>query len=169
MKNHFEKFSLPIKFAIDLADLEKKYFDLQNQFHPDISRLEDIEESIAINEAYKILSDDFNRACYLLSLKGIDIRNDEKAVKVDFSTLEEVLELQEKITKITDTNEIETLRKKLNEEIQQLISKAMKCFEALQIGLSAQFLVKAKYLKKSLEDLKIRKQTLRQAQGDKSC
>jgi molecular chaperone HscB len=160
MQNHFEKFQLTEKFQINLTDLEKKYFDLQNQFHPDVSGLEDIEESIAINEAYKILSDDFNRACYLLSLKGIDIKNNEKAVKPDFSTLEEVLELQEKITEISDKNEIETLRKKLNEEIKQLISKAMECFEALQTELSAQFLVKAKYLKKSLEDLKIRKQKI---------
>ena len=157
-KNHFEKFSLPIKFDVDLAALEKKYFALQNQFHPDKSGVDDIEESITINEAYKILSDDFNRACYLLSLKNIDICNDEKAVKPDFSTLEAMLELQEKIAAISDKNEIEELRKKLNEEIKQLISKAMEYFEALQIELSAQFLVKAKYLKKSLEDLKIRKQ-----------
>jgi Fe-S protein assembly co-chaperone HscB len=160
MKNHFKKFSLPIKFEIDLADLEKKYFDLQSQFHPDISGLEDVEESIAINESYKILSDDFNRACYLLLLKGIDIKNDEKAIKPDLSTLEEVLELQEKITRISDKNEIEELRKKINEKIKQLIIKAVECFETLQTELSAQFLVKAKYLKKSLEDLKIRKHSL---------
>jgi hypothetical protein len=36
----------------------------------------------------------------------IDILNDEKAVKVDFATLEHVLELQEKIAAISDKNEI---------------------------------------------------------------
>jgi molecular chaperone HscB len=165
-KNHFEQFLLPVKFQIDLSELEKKYFALQSQFHPDVSKIEDIETSIAINEAYKILADDFRRACYLLLLAGIDIKNDEKAVRPDFSTLEEVLELQEKIAEISDKSAIAELKKKLDGEVQQLILQAMKHLEDARIETSAQILVKAKYLKKSLEDLKIRKQALRQARGD---
>ena len=160
MSNFFEIFSLPQKFSINLDELEKKYLEFQNQFHPDKSSLADIEKSMLINEAYKILTDDFSRASYLLSLNGIDIKNDEKAVKVDFATLESTLELQEKIAEISDKNEIKTLQEKLNSEIKFLIAAAVKCLEANEIKLAAQFLVKTKYLKKSLEDLKIRKQKL---------
>ena len=160
MKNYFEIFSLPQKFSIDLDNLEKKYLEFQNQFHPDKSSVGEIEKSILINEAYKILADDFLRACYLLSLQGLDIRNDEKAVKVDFTTLESILELQEKIAKISDKNEIKNLAEKLNTEIKSLITSASKHLEANDAKLSAQFLIKAKYLKKSLEDLKIRKRKL---------
>ena len=74
MKNFFELFALKLNFEIDEIELEKKYLDFQKQFHPDISSSADIEKSIAINEAYKTLSDDFLRACYLLALKNIDIR-----------------------------------------------------------------------------------------------
>lgn len=156
-KNYFEIFSLPAKFEIDLVDLEKKYLEFQNLFHPDKSSTDEIERSIEINEAYKILSDDFLRAAHILQLNGIDILHDEKAVKPDMAILSEVLELQEKIFEMTDKNEIEDLRKKLNSEVKQLISQAMK---TLKIEDSAQILVKAKYFKKSLEDLKIRKQKI---------
>jgi molecular chaperone HscB len=160
MKNFFELFSLPMKFDIDLDALEKKYFAFQQRFHPDKSSADDLSQSITINEAYKILSDDFSRACYLLKLNGVDILNDEKAVKVDFSTLERVLELQEKISEMVDKNEIESLRKELNAEFRELILLAMKALEGSEIGSSAQMMVKAKYLKKSLEDLKNRKQKI---------
>jgi molecular chaperone HscB len=160
MKNFFELFALKLNFEIDEIELEKKYLDFQKQFHPDISSSADIEKSIAINEAYKTLSDDFLRACYLLALKNIDIRHDEKAIKPNTETLIEILELQEKIAEISDKNEIENLRKEINQEFKSLILNSMKQLEANEINLSAQLLVKAKYLKKSLEDLKIRKNKL---------
>jgi molecular chaperone HscB len=157
MKNFFEIFSLEEKFAIDTADLEKKYFAFQNQFHPDKSSADDISKSIEINEAYKILADDFLRASYLLQLKGVDILQNEKAAKVDMATLQHVLELQEIISELTDKNQIEELRKKINSEFRQLILDGVKQLESNNIQAATQLLVKAKYLKKSLEDLKIRK------------
>lgn len=156
MKNFFSLFSLPQIFEIDLVELEKKYLEFQRQFHPDKSSSDDISQSIEINEAYKILSDDFLRACYILQLQGIDILHDEKAVRVEMATLEEAIELQEKISEISK-DEIDDLRKELNSKIKLLILEAM---QNLETQASAQLLVKAKYLKKSLEDLKIRKQKL---------
>lgn len=157
MKNYFKIFGFDEIFAIDLEDLEKKYLKFQNEFHPDKSGASDIEKSIEINQGYKILSDDFERACYLLFLKGVDIKNDEKAVRLDFAMLEEVLELQETIAAITDKNEIETLRKKINPEVKLLINDAVALLENSDIKGAGLLLIKAKYLKKSLEDLKIRK------------
>ena len=157
MKNYFEIFSLPTNFSIDEIALEKKYLQFQHEFHPDKSGADDISKSIEINEAYKILADDFLRACHLLQLKNIDILNDEKAVKVDFATLEEQLELQEKISEIIDNNEIENLQKDLKSRVKKLILQAAEIYKAGDFKASAQILIKVKYLKKSLEDLKIRK------------
>ena len=72
MKNYFELFDLTPKFIIDLNEIEKKYHQFQNQFHPDKADFDSIEHSILINEAYKILSDDFLRASHLLQLKNIN-------------------------------------------------------------------------------------------------
>ncbi len=157
MKNYFEIFALSADFFLDEIALEKKYLELQKQFHPDKSSSSDIAKSIEVNEAYKVLSDDFLRTCHLLQLKNIDILNDEKALRVDVSTLEEQLELQEKISEICDPNEIEKLQKELRLRIKQLILQAVEIYKTNDFKASAQVLIKAKYLKKSLEDLKIRK------------
>ncbi len=157
MKNYFEIFTLPENFTLDEILLEKKYLEFQKAFHPDNSSSGDALKAIEINEAYKILADDFLRICHLLQLKGIDILNDEKAVKVDFATLEEQLNLQEKISEIENKEEIEMLQKQLKLEVKELISTAAKLLEASDLELCAQKLIKCKYLKKSLEDLKIKK------------
>ena len=157
MKNFFELFLLPTDFTIDEIALEKKYLEFQKLLHPDKSGAEDISRSIEINQAYKILADDFLRACHLLALKGVDILNDEKAVKPEMSTLEEVLELQEIITEISDQQAIEQLRKKISLQIRDLISHGVMSYKVNDTEHAAQLLVKAKYLKKSLEDLKLKK------------
>lgn len=160
MKNFFDLFALPQKFALDLEALEKKYLELQSLFHPDKSSSDDISKSIEINEGYKILADDFLRACHLLQLKNVDILNDEKAANVDIATLQEVLDLQEKIFEISGADEIRNLQNQLNLKIRLLLLEFVKHFEAPEIKEATQILIKVKYLKKSLQDLKIRKQKI---------
>ena len=160
MKNHFKSFALPQIFSINFGELERKYLEFQKQFHPDKSISEDISKSIDINEAYKVLSNDFLRACHLLELKDIDILNNERAVKVSPATLLHVLELQERISEISEKSEIDALKKEINGEFKGLISKAVELLEASETDDAAQNLIKAKYFKKSLEDLKIRKRNI---------
>lgn len=159
-KNFFDLFELETKFEIDLAKLEQQYLQFQNQFHPDKASTSEIEKSIQINEAYEALSDDFLRACHLLSLKDINILTDEKASKVDHETLVKVLELQEKISEISNKDELEELRKKINAEVKFLVAAFVKAYESNEIELAAQFIIKTKYLKKSLKDLKERKKKI---------
>ncbi len=46
MKNFFEIFAIPQSFAIDYDNLEKKYLEFQNRFHPDKSSIQDLEDNI---------------------------------------------------------------------------------------------------------------------------
>ena len=161
MKNYFELFNLTPKFTIDLSEIEKKYHQFQNQFHPDKADFDSIEHSILINEAYKILSDDFLRASHLLQLKNIDIENDENHIKPDITTLQEILDLQEKIFEIDNLDEILVLKNNLNSQIKKLINDFQNAFEANKFNEATQFLIKAKYLKKSLIDLKNRQKNLK--------
>jgi DnaJ-domain-containing protein 1 len=100
------------------------------------------------------------RACHLLQLKNVDILNDEKATNVDIATLQEVLDLQEKIFEISQEEEIRNLQNQLNLKIRLLLADFVKHFEASEIKEATQILIKVKYLKKSLQDLKIRKQKI---------
>ena len=161
MKNYFELFNLKPKFTIDLSEIEQKYHQFQNQFHPDKADFDSIEHSILINEAYKVLSDDFLRASHLLQLKNIDIENDENHIKPDITTLKEILDLQEKIFEINNLDEILVLKNNLNSQIKKLINDFQNAFETNDFNEATQFLIKAKYLKKSLIDLKNRQKNLK--------
>ena len=78
-RTHFELLGLPASFAVDSAQLERRYRDLQSQVHPDrFAAASEAERRVAMqfatraNEAYRTLRDPVGRARYLLSLKGYD-------------------------------------------------------------------------------------------------
>lgn len=178
MKNYFGFFGLNEKFEIDECELEAKYFQLQSEFHPDSSNLGDIEKSMLANEAYKNLSDDFLRACHLLKIRGIDILHDEKAVKIKHETLEEIIELQEKISflasdlkaknaTVSEPQEsglqnshqvpadLQQIKNKIETDYKSLIIDSMQSFAVNDLDSCAQNLVKARYLGKILKDSKL--------------
>lgn len=161
MINFFQLFNIEQNFFIDRNHLESKLFQFQSQFHPDKSSAKEIEKSIQINEGYKILADDFLRACHILKLNGIDILADEKAIKINQSILIEVLELQENIADCDDFNRISDLEIALKKEIEEEILKAVKLFADNKYNDAAQILVRVKYFKKSLKDLKDKKKEIK--------
>lgn len=156
MKNFFEIFSLPQNFSLDLDALEKKYLQFQQEFHPDNASSADLEQSILVNDAYKILSNPISRASYILRLNGIDIENDSHAPKPDMATLAEILELQEKVAEIAP-DEIENLRKELNSNIKSLLLEVAQSLEGKDFKTAAQILIRVKYFDKTLRDLKAKK------------
>ena len=160
MKNFFKLFNIDEKFLIDSNLLEEKYLQLQLEFHPDQSDAQDSILSIEINEAYKVLNDDFLRACHLLQLNNIDLINDDSALKPDKSMLEEILELQEIIASIENKTVIDNLLRHLKQTISDLIIDFNRAYEDNQIKLSANYILKVKYLKKAIDDLRIKKQKL---------
>lgn len=145
MKNHFATFTLPTSFTVDLDALEQKYFEFQKNFHPDKS--DEIEQSIAINEAYEILKNPLKRAAHILQLNGLDVENDEIAPKVDQATLLEVFEMRES----GDFN-----AKDLSKKIKSLIEEAALSLDSKDFNQAAQILIRAKYFEKIAKDLKTR-------------
>lgn len=78
----FALFQEPRCFLVDPVKLTQKYHQLISVTHPDrFANKTDIEKEYAllltarINEARKTLSQPLERACYLLLLQGIDIKN----------------------------------------------------------------------------------------------
>lgn len=77
-RNHFDLFGLPPAFALDREALEHAYRDIQAEIHPDrFAQAGEAEQRLAmqwtarVNEAYQTLRQPFERARYLLELKGI--------------------------------------------------------------------------------------------------
>ena len=77
----FALFGLPERFAIDLAQLDARWKQLQGAAHPDRFATETaaaqrvaMQWAIRINEAYRRLKDPLSRAAYLCSLHGADLQ-----------------------------------------------------------------------------------------------
>lgn len=86
--NHFEMFNLPVQFALDSADLQKRYRQLQQTLHPDRfanaserDRLLAVQRSAQLNDAYTTLREPLARAEYLLQLQGIDLAHEQTTLR----------------------------------------------------------------------------------------
>ncbi|KAL2037639.1 hypothetical protein N7G274_009584 [Stereocaulon virgatum] len=105
-------------FVIDPKALRKEFLQLQARAHPDRhtghnkSRAEGT--SALINEAYKTLQNPLLRAQYLLSLRGIDVAEDERLKVEDPELLMEVLDVRERIEAAQEEGDLEDL-KRVNE------------------------------------------------------
>jgi molecular chaperone HscB len=76
----FTVFGLPPRYALDAADLDKRWRDLQARVHPDRFAAEGaaaqrvaMQWSVRVNEAYRRLKDPIQRGALLCELQGIPI------------------------------------------------------------------------------------------------
>jgi molecular chaperone HscB len=101
MQNHFELFQLPARFAVDGAQLDAAYREVQGRVHPDrFVNATDAEKRVAMqwatraNEAYQTLRIPEKRARYLCELNGVDLQTESNtAMPMDF--LMQQMELRE--------------------------------------------------------------------------
>ena len=99
MIDYYELFGIPRGLDLSLDELQKRYYDLSRQLHPDrfmqkpeAERLRALDMSSALNDAYRTLKDPVKRAQYLLTLEGFDI-GEQRSKDVPPELLEEVFEL----------------------------------------------------------------------------
>lgn len=102
--NPFAVFGLPVEFALDRALLELRYRELQKVVHPDRAvslpageRTMMLSHAVSVNEAYRVLRDDVQRAEALLRVKGMLA---ESASPASQEFLMEMLELREELAAV---------------------------------------------------------------------
>jgi molecular chaperone HscB len=107
----YEFFDIPRQLAIDARDLEKRFYALSRQLHPDLFSRKPVREqeyalesSAVLNDAYRTLKDPISRALYVLKREGFDIA--EQGTKdVPPELLEEVFELNMAIEELSEGDE----------------------------------------------------------------
>jgi molecular chaperone HscB len=74
--DYFEVFGLPRRLAVDVADLQRRFYALSRQFHPDFhagrppaEQAAALEASARLNAAYRALRDPLARIEYLIRLE----------------------------------------------------------------------------------------------------
>jgi len=82
----FTFFGLPPKLNIDVAALEKDFYELSRKLHPDLNATTgsqeqewSLEQSSMLNDAYRALRDPIKRTQYLLHLEGIHLEEQSKS------------------------------------------------------------------------------------------
>ena len=99
--DHWSVLGLPQRLVLDGADLESRFHGLNRRFHPDYFRLRTTEEqaislenSAAVNTAYRTLRDPVTRVEYLLEMAGVAPGSAGQG-RPPADLFEEILELQE--------------------------------------------------------------------------
>ncbi|MBI2466287.1 MAG: Fe-S protein assembly co-chaperone HscB [Candidatus Rokubacteria bacterium] len=99
--DHWAVLGLPRRLVLDRADLERRFHALNRRLHPDYFRLRptdeqasSLENSAAVNAAYRTLRDPVSRVEYLLELEGMALGTSGQA-RPPADLFEEIMELQE--------------------------------------------------------------------------
>ena len=111
--DYFAFLGLPRRLAVDTSLLEQRFRELSRQSHPDYfynasqkERLESLERSSYLNDAYRTLRNPAARIEHLLAVEGLPAtKSDEGNVKVPPALLEEVFALNEELDEIRELRE----------------------------------------------------------------
>src|SRR5678816_3733218 len=143
--DYFSFFGLPCKLNVDVARLEKEFYELSRKLHPDLNARADkreqewsLEQSSLLNDAYRTLKDPIKRTQYLLRLEGVELEEQSKAATekarstgetkkqvVPPDLLEEVFELNMQLEELR-------AQKKLGEDDPALLEELGKAKMALE-------------------------------------
>jgi molecular chaperone HscB len=97
--DYYDLLGLERRLTVSADDLQKRFYELSRQLHPDrfmrkseTERQYSLDASSLLNDAYRALKDPVKRAQYVLSQEGFDI-GEQRSKDVPPELLEEVFEL----------------------------------------------------------------------------
>jgi molecular chaperone HscB len=83
--DYFSFFGLTRKLNVDVATLEKDFYELSRKLHPDLNARAgnqeqewSLQQSSLLNDAYRTLKDPISRTRYLLQLEGVELEEQSK-------------------------------------------------------------------------------------------
>ena len=145
-------------FNINIPKLRKEFLQLQAKAHPDMHAGQNKAKaegmSMLINEAYKTLQSPLLRTQYLLSLRGIEVAEDETAKVEDPDLLMEVLDAREAIEDAESEEDLVPLKKINKVRIEDSVSTLEKAFGGDDLNLATTEAVRLRYwinIKESLD------------------
>lgn len=160
--NYFELFSIPVSLLIDKNTVTRKYFELQKQFHPDFfgnagedEQAEALEQSSAVNKAFKVFTNTDETIKYVLQLKGLLEEEEKYALPPDF--LMEMMELNEELMDAeadTTKEKIAVIEGELYNEVKPVVEHYIDGITTdKQLLQVKEYYYKKKYLQRILDRL----------------
>ncbi len=111
-RQFFDFFGLDRKLTVDEADLQKRFYQLSKEWHPDRwsrksaeEQAQALEATAILNDGYRTLRDPVRRAEYLLTEEGFPI-GEQRSKDVPPELLEEVFELNMALEELRSGDEL---------------------------------------------------------------
>jgi molecular chaperone HscB len=165
--DHFARLDLEPGFDLDAADVERRYFALQRQFHPDrfASRTPkekalSLRHATALNEAYKVLKDPLARAEHLLALAGRPVRADGAETVSDPELLMEAMELREQLAEAASAAAVDALIAESRAGAAALEQQISRAFAANDFAAAQKLALRLRYVRKLIDEARERRQRL---------
>ena len=156
--SYFELFGFDINFDIDKKALDKCFYKLQHLFHPDryVNKSDQAlvdsstEYSSFINIGYKTLTDDLERAKYILQIKGYRVLAEDENVS-DTHFLEFIMEIREDIENSLSIINLEIHKTLIEEKKANLIKRISLSFSNEEYEDIKDLIIHLKYYNRILE------------------
>jgi molecular chaperone HscB len=159
--DHFARLGLPRGFVIDPRALERRYFALQRQLHPDRfatrgprERAISQSQAVSLNDAYEALRSPLPRAAYLLALAGLGI-DDERTIR-DPELLVEQMERRETLDGARDAAGVETCIGAAVADAMSLEIDLSEAFAAGDLARARRAALRLRYLQKLIDEARAR-------------
>jgi molecular chaperone HscB len=157
--DHFARLGLARGFEVDLAELDRRYFGLQRNLHPDrFARRGAKERAIAesqaasLNQAYDTLKEPLARAAYLLELVGRRSAAAHAATVNDAELLNEAMENREALMEAADNAAIDRIARKAKDSAEACLAELSLAFRGNDIEGADRLATRLRYWQKLAEE-----------------
>ena len=169
--DHFARLGLPAALDLEPAALDRVYFTLQRQWHPDrfVARPSDERarastEAAALNDAYRTLKDPLSRAVYLAGLRGVELPGDGKTID-DPDLLMEAMEAREELHEAGTAEAVDALAAKVREDMKNSLSGLGALFLQEDKAAIRKALLRLRYLDKFVEEARARRMNVERSRA----
>ena len=150
---------LEVSFEVDLAELKRRYFDLQRRLHPDRfatragrERALSQAQAVSLNEAHETLADPLRRAVYLLHLAGQDVLSEGCNQIADPVILMEAMEMREALEGARSAAQVELFAANVDADIEECVGDLAVAFRKNDLDEAAKLTTRLRYLRKLIDD-----------------
>jgi molecular chaperone HscB len=173
--DHFARLDLPVRFDVDASELDRRYFALQRQLHPDRfasrtarERAISQNQAVSLNEAYETLKDPLARAEYMLKLHGVDVNPDGCNTVRDPSLLMEQMERREALAEAETRDAVDAIVAEARGDLEQGFGATAAAFASHDLEKAECEITRLKYLSKLLDEARVRRARLGALDGGKA-
>ena len=159
--DYFTRLGVETSFDVDVPGLDKLYFDLQRQLHPDRFATKSPKEralsqaqATALNDAYETLKDPLKRADYLVHLKGVNVLPEGCNLVQDQTILIEAMEMRERLMSASTLAEVGAMARETKKEIDDVIAALSLAFRGEDVEGACQLTTRLKYLNKMMGEVR---------------